>query len=120
MKKGAATRGSWVRFIAAAGMLIWAVYTVFITGRLFFVSPLVGLVLNIHPGMTIEEVVAVAGKPKMIYAPDQLQEAYNGWHPKPLITTDHPVWVYEVMASYRVVVYWDNVGRVRCIDVVYT
>ncbi len=115
-----ANRETWARTLAVAGMVIWAAYTIFLTGRLLFVSPLVSLALRIHAGMTAEEVVAAAGTPKAIYPPDQLHEAYNGWHPKPLIATDKPIWVYEVMASYRVMVYWDETGRVRCIDIVYT
>jgi hypothetical protein len=51
---------------------------------------------------------------------ERFDDAYNGWYPKPWVRADRPVWVYEVFHSIRIIVYWDDTGRVKYFDVVYT
>jgi len=51
---------------------------------------------------------------------ERFDDAYNGWYPKPRVRADRPVWVYEVFYSIRIIVYWDDTGRVKYFDVVYT
>jgi hypothetical protein len=89
-------------------------------GCLLIRSPTVELLKHIHVGMTEAEVLAAAGEPKTIYPPERFDEAYNGWYPKPRVRADRPVWVYGVFYSIRIIVYWDDTGRVKYFDVVYT
>jgi hypothetical protein len=89
-------------------------------GCLVIRSPAVDLLLRIHVGMTESEVLTAVGKPKAIYPPERFDDAYNGWYPKPRVRADRPVWVYEVFHSIRIIVYWDDTGRVKYFDVVYT
>lgn len=110
-----------ITVILTGVLLLWAGYTVFVTVRLFMMlRPLATLVTQIHPGMTMQEVRFAVGEPDSVYASSQLVEAYSGWHPKPLISARGPIWVYNVSWTYLVVVYWDEKGRVMCIDVART
>ena len=108
--------------LVVAGVLaLWVLITAITAiGCLLIRSPTVDLLLRIHVGMTRAEVLTAAGKPKAIYPPERFDDAYNGWYPKPRVRADRPVWVYEVFHSIRIIVYWDDAGRVKYFDVVYT
>jgi hypothetical protein len=108
--------------LVVAGVLaLWVLITALTgIGCLLIRSPTVDLLLRIHVGMTWAEILAALGKPKAIYPPERFDDAYNGWYPKPRVRADRPVWVYEVFHSIRIIVYWDDTGRVKYFDVVYT
>jgi len=107
--------------VAAVALAMWVLMTaVTAVGCLLIRSPTVDLLLRIHVGMTEAEVLAAVGEPKAIYPPERFDDAYSGWYPKPRVRADRPVWVYEVFHSIRIIVYWDDTGRVKYFDVVYT
>jgi hypothetical protein len=107
--------------LVVAVLAVWLLMTaVTAIGCLLVRSPTVELLLHIHVGMTEAEVLAAVGEPKAIYPPERFDDAYNGWYPKPRVRADRPVWVYEVFHSFRIVIYWDETGRVKYYDVVYT
>lgn len=91
-----------------------------VIGCLIIRDPTVDLLLRIHVGMTQAEVRQAVGPPKGIYPPERFDDVYNGWYPKPRVRATRPVWVYEVFHSIRIVVYWNESGRLQYFDVVYT
>lgn len=73
----------------------------------------------IMPGMTREQVVTIMGKPWAVYPPSEIGRIYP--HPKPRIEARGEIWVYQP-ASWirRMVVHFDEQGRVQCTVVVRT
>jgi len=87
---------------------------------IYFQRVMIRLTSQIHPGMTKTEVLAAAGKPKFTFTAGEQDKAYSGFYPKPRIKARGDLWVYEVMWTIRLVVYFDEHDMVRCTDAVRT
>jgi len=98
---------------------ILVAYTMWSLPALYLRGELLTLIGNTRPGMTKQEVLQTVGKPKGVYTAEQMDIAYRGYHPKPLIRAEGDLWVYDVL-MFRVVVHFDKTGKVRCTDMVYT
>jgi len=100
-------------------LIILVTYAVLSLPVLYLRGELLNLTGHIRPGMTAQDVLHVAGKPKRIYTAAQMDNAYRGYYPKPLIQAEGDLWVYDVL-MFRVIVHFDKAGKVRCTDMVYT
>ncbi|GIV18413.1 MAG: hypothetical protein KatS3mg023_0164 [Armatimonadota bacterium] len=100
-------------------LAVLVVYATWSLPVLYLRGELLALTGGIRPGMTQQEVLRIAGKPKGVYTAEQMDSVYRGYHPVPLIQAEGDLWIYDVL-MFRVIVHFDKAGKVRCTDMVYT